>query len=111
VALASAAGALVGAESAAFASFEPWVVAVVAGLLLHALAHGGSEPSRAATPGTRAGDFFAAAAGLGLAMFGVEDDSWIAALPWPARAGAIAVCAAGFALRDLARRSPAKRPT
>lgn len=54
---------------AAVASFEPWVSAAVSGLLLHVVFHDW-HPSGPATPGTRAAELVAVAAGVGLILLG-----------------------------------------
>ncbi len=70
---ASAAGVLLTAplEGGAFASLEPWLTALVAGLLVDVVLHdhGGAEP---ATPGARALDVAAAISGAAVATLGAD---------------------------------------
>jgi ZIP family zinc transporter len=94
-------GNLVGA--AELAAVQPWVLAVVAGLLLHALSH----DVLAAPPETRrarVGDATAGLVGLGVAVLGVEDTGWLAAVPFALRVAGVLVLGAAIAARSLVPR-------
>lgn len=56
-------------NSAQLAAWEPWLTALVSGLLLHIVAHGWPEQQQA-TPGSRLMDFAAIAVGLAIVMLG-----------------------------------------
>jgi ZIP family zinc transporter len=98
-------GNLVGAQQ--LAAVQPWVLAVVAGLLLHALSH----DVLAAPPETRRGrigDATAGLVGLGVAVLGVEDTGWLAAVPMALRVAGVVVLAVAIAARSLVPRKGAK---
>jgi ZIP family zinc transporter len=94
VALATAAGAfaarLVGATR--IAAVEPWLIATVAGILLHALSHE-ALASAAATTASRTAEAVAGLLGLALAVAGVESTGWIQHIPWALRAVGVALLA------------------
>ena len=65
------------------ATVRPWLVAAVAGLLLHALSHApkmGDEGSR-----SRVTEIVAGLVGLSLALVSLEHDGWVLYLGWPLR--------------------------
>lgn len=72
-------------EGSNMASVAPWALAVVAGLLLHALAHDARPHPMTGLP-TRALDAAAGIVGLLLAAMGVEEE-WAAEIPPPVRLG------------------------
>lgn len=82
---------LVGAER--IATIRPWLVAAVAGLLLHALSHApktGEESAR-----SRVTEIVAGLVGLSLALVSLEHDGWVLYLGWPLRVlGVVALVAA-----------------
>jgi hypothetical protein len=102
VALATVAGALgstlVGA--ARLAAVEPWLLSLVAGLLLHALSHDVLEPPGASTP-ARVADTVAGWIGLLLAVLGVEKGSWLSDVPGWARVAGVAALAGAVAARSF----------
>lgn len=96
------AGSLLGA--ARLVTVQPWLLAAVAGVLLHALAHDAlAAPSTSL--GARAADTLAGWAGLLLALLGVEQGGWIERIPWALRAAGIAVLAGAIAARSFAGRA------
>jgi ZIP family zinc transporter len=92
------AGSLIGA--ARLVAVQPWILAAVAGLLLHALAHEAVAPPSPSL-GARAGDTLAGWAGLALALLGVERGGWIDRVPVALRGAGIAVLAGAIAARSL----------
>lgn len=106
VALATVAGAFAGnlVGAARLEAVEPWILATIAGVLLHALAHDPAAP--AATPPTRSARVLDAAAGLvGLvvALVGVEEHGWTQLIPVPAQVAGIALVAAAIIARSFRR--------
>ncbi len=99
---ATACGALAGSllGGARLVAVQPWLLAAVAGLLLHALSHD-ALAAPAASWRARAGDTVAGWAGLLLSTLGVEDGGWVERVPWALRAAAIAVLAGAIAARSL----------
>jgi ZIP family zinc transporter len=94
----AAAGSFFG--GARLAAVQPWLLAAVAGLLLHALSHDAlAEPAR--TTGGRVADTCAGWAGLGLAVLGVEHGGWIDHVPWAARVGGVLALGGVIAARSL----------
>lgn len=94
-------GNLVGA--AQLEAVQPWVLATVAGLLLHALSH----DALAAPPETKRGrvvDATAGLVGLGVAVLGVEDTGWLATVPLAVRVAGVVVLGAAIAARSLVPR-------
>lgn len=105
VAAATAVGAVAGSliGSARLVAVQPWLLAAVAGLLLHALSHDAlAAPARSTK--ARAGDTFAGWAGLALATLGVERGGWIEQVPAGLRAAGIVVLAGAIAARSFVSR-------
>ncbi len=94
----AAAGSLVGGER--LLTVQPWLLAAVAGLLLHALSHDALAPASASIR-ARAGDTLAGWAGLALAAFGIEPGGWLDRVPFGARVTGIAGLAAMIAARSF----------
>jgi len=92
------AGSLLG--GARLVAVQPWLLAAVAGLLLHALSHDALAPP-AITLRARAGDTVAGWVGLSLALFGVEPGGWLEGTPWGLRTAGIAVLAGAIAARSF----------
>jgi hypothetical protein len=109
VALATVAGALGGnlLGTARLTAVQPWVLATVAGLLLHALSHDVLEPAAHSTGG-RVADTLAGWAGLFLALLGTEEGGWIERVPTVLRAFGVVALAAVIAARSFwpRRRAP-----
>lgn len=97
---------LVGA--ARIAVMKPWLVAAVAGLLLHALSH---VPKRAeeATGKHKLVDLVASQLGLAVAIVSLEKDGWVSALGWPSRLLGVVLLAAIVALNVYWPRKVAER--
>src|SRR5262249_31587420 len=94
----AAAGSLVG--GARLAAAQPWLLATVAGLLLHALSHD-ALPAPSPTLQARAGDMLAGWAGLALATLGVERGAWFDRVPFALRAGSIVPLAGAVVARSF----------
>jgi hypothetical protein len=96
------AGSFIG--RARLASAQPWLLALVAGLLLHALSHDVLAPPSPSLRG-RIGDTLAGWAGLALAAIGVEHGGWIESIPVPLRIAGTAVLASAIAARSFSGRA------
>ena len=105
VALATVAGAFAAdvVSAARLRSIEPWLLATVAGILLHALSHD-VIGQRAETVGGRIADAVAGLSGLLLAMLSVEDQGWIASVPWAVSAAGVSLLAAAIVAKAFAPR-------
>lgn len=105
VASATAVGALAGSliGGARLVTVQPWLLAAVAGLLLHALSHDAVSAPAVSTK-ARVIDTLAGWSGLALATLGVERGGWIEQVPAWLRAAGIAALAAGIAARSFAAR-------
>jgi hypothetical protein len=79
-------------------SLKPWLLAGVAGLLLHAALHEhrGREPRSLRG---RIGDVGAGLIGLSLALVGIDKEGWVGAVPWPLRLVALVALSAAIVLR------------
>ncbi len=102
VALATVAGALGGnlLGTARLAAVQPWILASVAGLLLHALSHDARAPTSQSLGG-RIADAFAGWAGLLLAALGIEEGGWTHHLPVALQIGGGVVLAAAIVVRSF----------
>jgi ZIP family zinc transporter len=103
-AIGAAAGSLIG--GARLVAVQPWLLAAVAGLLLHALSHD-AVATPAATTGARMADTVAGWSGLALAALGVERGGWIEHVPVALRAAGIVVLAGAIAARSFWARAHA----
>lgn len=112
VAFATIAGALLGnlIGAARLNAVQPWILASVAGLLLHALAHGAHDPLEPprATLLARLAEMAAGWAGLLVAVLGVEEGSWLEQVPGWARMAVVGVLAGAIAARSFWARSRGK---
>ncbi len=79
---------------------QPWVLATVAGLLLHTLSHDAIGPTAPSTGG-RIIDMLAGWAGLLLATVGAEEGGWTERFPTGLRACGIVVLALLIAARSF----------
>ncbi len=101
-ALATVGGALslglVGATR--IATVKPWLLAAVAGLLLHALSHAPKigEESGART---RVTEIVAGLVGLGLALVSLEHDGWLQHVTWPIRVLGLVVLVGAVVAKGL----------
>jgi hypothetical protein len=103
-AIGAAAGPFIGA--ARLVTVQPWLLAAVAGLLLHALSHDVLAAPGAST-GARVADMLAGWAGLGIAIAGVEHGGWLDRVSLAGRAAGVALIAGAIAARSfLARAHP-----
>jgi ZIP family zinc transporter len=97
-AVGAAAGSLIG--GARLVAVQPWLLAAVAGLLLHALSHDVLAAPALSMRG-RAVDTLAGWAGLALATLGVERGGWIERVPAALRFVGIVVLAGAIAARSF----------
>jgi ZIP family zinc transporter len=106
VAMATALGACAGSllGGARLSAVQPWLLAVVAGLLLHALSHDALVAPLVSVP-ARAMDTLAGWCGLALASFGVEDGGWTVHVPSGLRVVAVVVLAGAIAARSFLARA------
>ncbi|WP_206079525.1 hypothetical protein [Polyangium spumosum] len=88
---------LVGEER--LAAVRPWLVASVAGLLLHALTHApkvGDENTR-----SRVTEIVAGLVGLSIALVSLEPDGWVLHLGWPVRVLGVVLLVAAVVVKGL----------
>lgn len=111
IALATVIGAfatrLVDAER--FEAVEPWVLAAVAGLLLHALSHE-AVASGPATTLSRAGEVMGGLLGLILATVGIDEEEWVQQIPVALRIATLIVLVGLIVLRSYGPRRAAEHP-
>ncbi|WP_437875764.1 hypothetical protein [Sorangium sp. So ce513] len=111
IALATVIGAfatrLVDAER--FEAIEPWVLAAVAGLLLHALSHE-AVASGPATTLSRAGEAAGGLLGLLLATIGIDEEEWVQEIPVPLQIATLVVLVGLVLLRSYGPRRAAEHP-
>ncbi len=102
VALATVVGAFAGnlLGTARIAAVEPWILATIAGLLLHALAHD-PAPATPGTPKARLADAAAGLVGLVIALAGVEEHGWTQHIPGPAQVAGVVLVAAAIVARSF----------
>ncbi|WP_437632302.1 hypothetical protein [Sorangium sp. So ce854] len=109
IALATVIGAfatrLVDAER--FEAVEPWVLAAVAGLLLHALSHE-AVASGPATTLSRAGEATGGLLGLILATIGIDEEEWVQEIPVAVRIATLFVLVGLILLRSYGPRRAAE---
>jgi ZIP family zinc transporter len=122
VALATIAGAFASAivGVADVDAIEPWLIAAVAGILLHALSHDGglrppnprheAIPSGATSISGRTIEASAGILGLVLAAGGVETDGWVRDIPGPLRLAGVALLAALIIARSFMPVRAGERP-
>lgn len=91
--------------SARVATMRPWLIASVAGLLLHALTHASTHTHHHAhahthqEDGRKLKELLAGLLGIGLAIASLESDGWVRALSWPLRGAGLFVLASAVALK------------
>ena len=100
-AVGAAGSSLIGA--ARLVSVQPWLLAVVAGLLLHALSHDVLAAPSVSLRG-RVGVTLAGWTGLALAAGGIEHGGWIESVPVPLRVAGTALLAGVIAARSFVPR-------
>jgi hypothetical protein len=81
---------------------KPWLVAAVAGLLLHALLHG-TKRAEADDLRGRITDVIAGLVGLSVAVLSLEPDGWVRLVPWPVRIVGLVALAAVVVARGFVR--------
>lgn len=108
-ALATVAGALSVEviDAAVIAKGKPWLVAAVAGLLLHALLHGTKRHDEADLR-ARITDVVAGVLGLSVAVLSLEPDGWMRFVSWPLRLALLAALVAAIVVRGLIRTNHAE---
>jgi zinc transporter ZupT len=89
-------------EPAVLTSVKPWLVAAVAGLLLHALLHGTKRAEDDDLRG-RITDVVAGLLGLSVAVLSLEPDGWVRFVSWPLRIALLVVMAAAVVARVFVR--------
>jgi hypothetical protein len=80
---------------------KPWLVAAVAGLLLHALLHGSKRTEEELRH--RVTDAVAGLVGLFVVVASLEPDGWLRLVSWPLRIVGLMVLAAGVVARGFVR--------
>ncbi|MDI3289807.1 hypothetical protein [Polyangium sp. 15x6] len=81
-------------------SIRPWLVAAVAGLLLHALSHTPKKTGEETTR-SRVTEVVAGLVGLSLALLSLEHDGWVLYLDWPLRVLGVVVLVAAVVAKGL----------
>lgn len=86
---------------------KPWLVAAVAGLLLHALFHGTKRADEDDMRG-RITDVVAGLLGLSVAVLSLEPDGWVRLVSWPLRLALLAALVVVIVVRGFVRTSHAE---
>lgn len=86
---------------------KPWLVAAVAGLLLHALLHGVKRSEEVDMRG-RITDIIAGLLGLSVAVLSLEQDGWVRHISWPLRLALLAAMVAVVIVRGFVRTNHAE---
>lgn len=86
---------------------KPWLVAGVAGLLLHALFHG-TKRTDEANLRSRITDVAAGLLGLSVAVLSLEPDGWVRLVSWPLRLALLAALVTAVVVRGLVRTNHAE---
>lgn len=94
-------------EAERFEAVEPWVLAAVAGLLLHALSHE-AVASGPATTLSRAGEATGGLLGLILATIGIDEEEWVQEIPVAVRIATLFVLVGLILLRSYGPRRAAE---
>ncbi|MDC3954584.1 hypothetical protein [Polyangium jinanense] len=81
-------------------SIRPWLIAAVAGLLLHALSHTPKKTGEETTR-SRVTEVVAGLVGLSLALVSLEHDGWVLYLDWPLKVLGIVVLVAAVVAKGL----------
>lgn len=93
-------------DASLLTAVKPWLVAAVAGLLLHALLHGTKRAEDGDLRG-RITDAVAGLLGLSVAVLSLEPDGWIRFVPWSLRIVGFVVMAAVVVARWFVRTNQA----
>lgn len=94
-------------DASLIARGKPWLVAAVAGLLLHALLHG-TEQSEEFDTRRRIGDIVAGLLGLSVSVLSLEPDGWVRMVSWPLRIALLVVMVAAVIVRGFVRTNHAE---
>lgn len=94
-------------DASLIAKGKPWLVAAVAGLLLHALFHGVKRTEEDDLRG-RITDVVAGLLGLSVAVLSLEPDGWLRFISWPLRLALLAVLIAAVVVRGFVRTNHAE---
>lgn len=86
---------------------KPWLVAAVAGLLLHALFHGTKRTDEVDLRG-RITDVVAGLVGLSVAVLSLERDGWVRLVSWPLRLALLAAAVTAVVIRGYVRTNHAE---
>ncbi len=86
---------------------KPWLVAAVAGLLLHALLHGTKRSEEVNLRG-RVTDIIAGLLGLSVAVLSLEQDGWVHHISWPLRLALLVAMVAAVIVRGFVRTNHAE---
>jgi len=109
LALATLIGALAGSRLAGsqLSTMQPWLLALMAGLLLHALSHDVLSPPGQSTR-AKLFDMLAGWVGLLVATVGIEEADWLMRMPFVLRVGGLVALAAMIAVKSfwLEERAP-----
>jgi zinc transporter ZupT len=89
-------------DASFIANGKPWLVAAVAGLLLHALLHGAKRSDEDTLRG-RITDVVAGLAGLSVAVLSLEPDGWVRLVSWPWRLALLVALVAAVVIRGFVR--------
>jgi len=86
---------------------KPWLVAAVAGLLLHALLHGTKRADEGDMRG-RITDVVAGLLGLSVAVLSLEQDGWVRFVSWPLRLALLVGLITAVVVRGFVRTNHAE---
>ncbi len=86
---------------------KPWLVAAVAGLLLHALLHNVKRSEEVDLRG-RITDIIAGLLGLSVAVLSLEQDGWVRHVSWPLRLALLVAMVAAVIIRGFVRTNHAE---
>jgi hypothetical protein len=94
-------------DASLIAKGKPWLVAAVAGLLLHALLHGTKRAYVDDMRG-RITDVVAGLVGLSVAVLSLEPDGWVRLVSWPLRLALLAAMVTAVVVRGFVRTNHAE---
>jgi ZIP family zinc transporter len=94
-------------DASVIAKGKPWLVAAVAGLLLHALLHGVKRTDEDDVRG-RVTDIIAGLVGLSVAVLSLEPEGWVRQVSWPVRLALLVAMVAAVIVRGFVRTNHAE---
>lgn len=94
-------------DASAIEKSKPWLVAAVAGLLLHALFHAPKRSDEVELR-HRITDIVAGLVGLSVAVLSLEPDGWVRFVPWPLRIALLLVLIAAVIIRGFVQTNHAE---